>query len=105
MSYWNSHSLLKDITAITDKRKGNLNARIKEHGIDAIYKAIDNVSTSKFLRGYNKQGWMATFDWVFLPNNFIKVLEGNYQDSGSSEYDEIAARAKKVENKIFGGEL
>lgn len=79
-NYWNEKSKLKEITAITEKRKGHLNARTKEHGIDAIYKVIDNVANSSFLRGENNRGWMANFDWVFRPNNFVKVLEGNYLD-------------------------
>src|SRR5690554_4175833 len=79
-NYWNEKSKLKEITAITEKRKGHLNARIKEHGIDAIYKAVDNVANSSFLRGENGRGWIANFDWVFKPNNFVKVLEGNYLD-------------------------
>ena len=96
MDYWNSHSLLKEITAITDKRKGNLNARIKEYGQEAIFKAIDHVAASKFLRGYNSKNWMATFDWVFLPNNFVKVLEGNYLDNKNKDYNEIEERVKKA---------
>lgn len=96
MEYWNKYSLLKEISGITDKRKGNINARIKEHGQDAIFKTIDNVANSKFLRGYNNKGWMASFDWVFLPNNFIKVLEGNYLDTKTSDHDEIEERTQKV---------
>ena len=96
MEYWNKYSLLKEISGITDKRKGNINARIKEHGQDAIFKTIDNVANSKFLRGYNNKGWMASFDWVFLPNNFIKVLEGNYLDIKTSDHDEIEERTQKV---------
>jgi len=102
-NYWNSHSSLKEITAVTDKRKGNLNARIKEHGIEAIYKVIDNVRNSRFLRGYNNKGWMASFDWVFLPNNFVKVLEGNYLDNKNKAYDDITARVKEAEEALFGG--
>lgn len=81
LKYWNEHSLLKEITAITDKRKSNLHARIKEHGIEAIYKMIDQVKSSSFLRGNNKQSWTANFDWCIRPNNFVKILEGNYLDA------------------------
>lgn len=80
LDYWNKHSKLKSISAVTDKRKGHLNSRFKEHGLQAIYRVIDNVSKSSFMRGNNNRGWIATFDWVFLPNNFVKVLEGNYLD-------------------------
>jgi len=101
MDYWNKHSKLKSITVMTKKRKGHVNARYKEHGLEAIYKAIDNVSKSSFLRGQNKRGWTATFDWVFLPNNFVKVLEGNYmpKDAPSSIEDDIERRVQA----LYGG--
>ena len=101
LDYWNKHSKLKSITAITDKRKSHLNARFKEHGLKAIYTAIDNASKSSFMRGQNKQGWMATFDWVFLPNNFVKVLEGNYLDKDITAKitDDITRRVEA----LYGG--
>ena len=81
LDYWNKTSMLKEISAITEKRKGHINARYKEHGLEAIYIVIKNCGQSNFMRGDNNRGWQATFDWVFRPNNFIKVLEGNYLDS------------------------
>ncbi len=102
LDYWNKHAMLKDITAMTDKRKGNLNARIKEYGVMAIFKAIDNIANSKFLRGYNSKGWSATFDWVFLPNNFVKVLEGNYLDKAFTSSDEIDRRLDQISESLGG---
>lgn len=62
-----------------------LRARYNQYGPDAVFKAIDNVGRSTFLKGYAKD-WVITFDWFIKPNNFIKVLEGNYDDipNGSS---------------------
>jgi hypothetical protein len=97
--YWNSHSLLAEITSITDKRKIALNSRIKEHGLDAIYKAIDNVGKSKFMRGGNDKNWYASFDWVFAPNNFVKVLEGNYVDK-EKDVEDMNARVEKVKREL-----
>ena len=57
-----------------------LKARVNEYGLEDIFKAISNVGTSSFLKGQNKKGWTITFDWLVKPNNFIKVLEGNYMD-------------------------
>ena len=96
LTYWNEHSFLADITAITEKRSKMLKARIKEHSMDAIYKAIDNVGKSSFLRGQNDKGWMASFDWVFLPNNFIKVLEGNCNEVKKSNDKTTEERAEKA---------
>ena len=47
--------------------------------------AIEQIKESKFLQGKNGQGWVITFDWFLLPNNFPKVLEGNYnRERGAS---------------------
>ena len=32
------------------------------------------------IKGQNNRNWTITFDWLIKPNNFIKVLEGNYDD-------------------------
>lgn len=60
------------------KRYSSLNARISEYGIDGVLTAIEQVKCSDFLRGRNKNGWVITFDWFVLPNNFPKVHDGNY---------------------------
>lgn len=62
----------------SSKRYQLLKGRIREYGIDEILNAINNVRNSDFLRGENNRGWMITFDWFVKPNNFTKVLEGNY---------------------------
>lgn len=78
---WNELGLQK-IIAITPgtNRYTLLNARIKSYGLDNILRAIENIAGSKFLKGQNKNGWIITFDWLIKPNNFIKVLEGNYNN-------------------------
>jgi len=57
-----------------------LSQRINEYGSDKILEAIDKIKQSSFLLGQNKSGWTITFEWFVRPNNFIKVLEGNYID-------------------------
>lgn len=76
---------IKPIKAITDgtKRSECLKARVREYGRDAVYQMIDKASESDFLNGRNKKGFVATFDWLILPNNFIKVLEGNYDNKNN----------------------
>lgn len=64
----------------TSKRYGNLVARINEYSEEEVMQAIDNIESSEFLRGRNSQGWCICFDWFVLPNNFHKVLEGNYEN-------------------------
>lgn len=64
------------------KRQKNITARIKQYGIDTVIQAIDRIRNSDFLQGKNDRNWVCTFDWFILPNNFPKVLEGNYDNKG-----------------------
>ena len=52
------------VHALTSKRKSMINSRLKEYGSEQMKLMID----------------MASFDWIMRPNNFVKVLEGNYDD-------------------------
>lgn len=69
---------MPQVRSITPKRKAAILAREKEHGKNAIIQVIDNATESSFLNGDNNRGFVASFDWIFRPNNFPKVLEGNY---------------------------
>lgn len=71
------HSM-PQIRAITPKRKSFVRSRIKEYGLEQVYKVIDNAAQSSFLNGGGNQGFVADFEWIMRPNNFIKVLEGKY---------------------------
>lgn len=57
-----------------------LSQRLNEYGQDKVIEAINNIHNSPWLLGKNNRGWVATFDWFVRPNNFVKVLEGNYLD-------------------------
>ena len=74
---WNSLNISK-VVSIKGNRLKLLNARIKEYGLGSVYAAIENVKQSDFLKGQNNRNWIINFDWFIRPNNFIKVLEGNY---------------------------
>lgn len=85
-----------------------LSARIREHGKDKVLEAIENIKASNFLQGMNDKGWVITFDWFVKPNNFVKVLDGNYSNrvtreqekKGDGRYDGIRkwAERKAAEN-------
>ena len=76
---WNSLSLSK-LTKIAkgSARYKSINARVMEYGEDSFLQAINLIKESDFLKGVNDKGWVITFDWFIKPNNFVKVLEGNY---------------------------
>lgn len=80
-------------------RYSMLVARIKEYGLDAVLKAIDNIRHSKFLQGKSdsKRCWVITFDWFVRPNCFPKVLEGQYNDDNASGSSQQSITDKQLE--------
>ena len=97
---WNSLGLQK-LVAINPNtnRYRLLNARIKEYGLDTVLQAIENIRYSSFQKGQNNKNWTITFDWLIKPNNFTKVLEGNYRDKGDSNNGGIEQNIKSSEDK------
>lgn len=73
-------SRLPKVTALTPKRRGIIQQRIKEHGREAVSVCFFKAGKSDFLCGVNDRGWMASFDWIMKPENFVKILEGNYDN-------------------------
>lgn len=79
---WNAIDGIPKVQKITpdSKRGKSLRARIKEYGVDTVLEAIGKIQESPFLMGKTRKPFNITFDWFVLPNNFPKVLEGNYSD-------------------------
>lgn len=69
---------LSKVQTLSESRKKAIRARVKEHGKDKIAKMLENAGASNFLSGNNDRSWVASFDWLFKPTNFVKVLDGNY---------------------------
>lgn len=81
---WNTLGVAKVTKLVSGTNRDKmLKARIREYGVDTILQAIDSVKQSDFLMGKNKDGWTIAFDWFIRPNNFPKVLDGNYNNNGS----------------------
>lgn len=89
---WNSLNLgqVKKVIQGTDRER-MLKKRLKDYGMESVLQAIENIRNSTFLNGGNNKGWIITFDWFLRPNNFPKVLDGNYANStgtGKAKLDE-----------------
>lgn len=84
----------------TSKRYKSLVARIKEYGSDKVIEAIESIRDSDFLRGKNRTGWTITFDWFMLPNNFPKVLDGNYANQGGQKQRTGDAKLDRLYNRV-----
>lgn len=79
---WNSFTDRGDIPMVKSvspesKNGRSIMARVRQYGIETVMDVIGKVFESDFLRGKDGK-WCARFDWVFLPNNFEKILNGNY---------------------------
>ena len=93
---WNKLNLqnLVSINSNTN-RHTMLKARIKEYSLDKVIETISSISKSPFLQGQNDRNWTITFDWLVRPNNFLKVLEGNYIDKEVSKNGEYSDKSKQ----------
>lgn len=69
------------IVKMTERRVSATRARARDYGREAIAKVIRAAAESSFLNGNGTKGFTASFDWIFRPNNFVKILEGNYNDN------------------------
>ena len=73
---------------------------VNDYGVDKVVGVIQSINDSEFLKGYVTE-WKIYFDWFIKPNNFIKVMEGNYIDKDNKENKttKIAdlARQKRLE--------
>lgn len=67
---------LPPATRLTEKRKQGISKLIKE-GYD-LEELFRKAAESGFLGGDNKQKWHASLDWLLIPTNALKVIEGNY---------------------------
>lgn len=108
---WNSLGL-NSVLSIKNNRLKALKARIEEYGEDNVIKAMDNIPKSKFLKGENDRSWRIDIDWLLKPNNFPKVLEGNYTDkpiktqskngNGFNNFEPRAYDYDSLEKKLLG---
>ena len=73
---------------ISEKRKSMVRARINEHGKEMFMAVVKMACESDFLRGQNKSGFIATFDWIIKPSNFDKILSGNYSNKSKPNEQE-----------------
>lgn len=86
-------------------RKVNVAARWSEYGenIEIFREVFVNMERSDFLTGRSSE-WSASFDWAMLPSNFIKILEGNYQNKNHTNSG-MSGGWKVIQDEASGGQL
>lgn len=90
---------------INDKRKRAINNLLKEYSLEEMLQAMGKIHTSNFLQGNNKTGWQISFDWFTNKSNFLKVLEGNYDDKeniSNSKKEKKSSNYQEQEKDFVG---
>lgn len=76
------------VKQITESRERAILARIKDSKPDDVYQFFESVfqtvANSNFLSGLSGNTWKASFDWILEKKNIIKIIEGNYDNTGTS---------------------
>lgn len=109
LACWNviCGSTLPRVKTLNDDRRRKIKCRCQEWGgksceewLAQAQELFERVIASDFLRGANKFGWTATFDWLFENSkNWVKVAEGNYDNGRSS----IGAQQQRTQSGITLG--
>ena len=98
---------MPSIRVITDKRKSAVMARISQHSLATVYEMLTIAGNSEFLNGKNNRGWVADFDWLFKPENFVKVIERKYENnrtnSGTTPTTPTTSVASSNGRVVFSG--
>lgn len=90
---WNEAGLKRIVKLDPNStRAKSLVARIRDYGVDTVIETIKTIPESDFLMG-RVRDFEITFDWFVKPNNFPKVLEGNYKNKSQEDrLDAILAK-------------
>jgi hypothetical protein len=73
--------------SLTDDRKRLIDRILKTYTLEQIGQVFQITRDSDYLNGRVKE-WRANLTWILNPNNFVKILEGNYTQF----------QVKKIEN-------
>lgn len=68
---------LPEVKKLTESRKKRIESIEKQYGKELIQVVIEKARDSDFIQG-RKTNWIGSFDWIFKPENFIKIAEDNY---------------------------
>lgn len=69
------------VTAMSKSRSRAVKARMRTYTPEQFRTAFGKAENSAFLRGDNQRKWSANFDWMMKESNFVKILDGNYDQS------------------------
>ncbi len=98
-----NNSVIAKVRIIQGSREKQLKARIKQYGEEAVCEAVTKATLSPFLNG--QKGFIASIDWILKPNNFPKILEGNYDKRETSVFRAVeceqTTKRKQIEQQTL----
>ena len=82
---------LPKVENMSDARRTLIKSITKKYSTEQIKKVFQKAETNDFLKG--SKGFRANFDWLMKDCNFVKVLDGNYDNKikRNEEPDNCAA--------------
>lgn len=92
---------LPKVLKLSDKRIKLVNTRLKEYSEEQIVDVFDKAEASNFLKNGSGTWKGADFEWILNPNNFIKIMEGNYQNKTETKTGYDLYRTTKSSNYDF----
>ena len=101
---------LPTVTKSTAEREKAVCKILESYTLQDIGNVFKLVAESDYLCG-KKVEWIADFDWIFKPVNFIKILENKYKNiengttNHKSEYTASNSLKEKIAQRLFSEEL
>lgn len=81
---------------LSESRKAKIKARLKNADLKTWQEVFTKCEKSDFCCGVNNQNWTANIDWLISnDNNYVKVLEGKYDNKFSLRSNELSSLQSK----------
>lgn len=94
---WNEDGNLEVVHFIPERKEALISLKEK-YGLPKLYNALDKIRASDFLRG-RSSSFIINFDWFVKEENFVKVLEGNYDHNAPDKPKPKKLNKQDFENK------
>ena len=92
---WNNNKNIKahiDRIPFGTRRYDNMFLSIAQFGWDRFISEIRSIDGNKWF-----EEWQPTFDWIVDPNNFMKLMDGNYKEGKKNHNDSNDADKEWIE--------
>jgi len=91
---------LPKVKILSSTRINTIKKRMEDlKTIEDWRKFFERVHASDFLNNRTGEGWRADFDWCLKSSNFIRIIEGKYDNIKNS--DDVAEQAAKEWNEVI----